>query len=85
MTPGASTSSDHDNAVTFGSRDGSPEDGATATSMHPSGTDPLLLALARYVQALHARYPGGPSEMHRAGLAGGANMPTMADGDDTAA
>jgi len=51
----------------------------------PPTADPLLLALYRYVQALDGRYPGGPSQMRRQRVAGGANMPTMVDGDDTAA
>ena len=32
--------------------------------------DPLIAALARYVEALHRRYPGGPEELRRAGLDG---------------
>jgi hypothetical protein len=31
-------------------------------------TDPLIRALARYVEALHRRYPDGPDELRRAGL-----------------
>jgi hypothetical protein len=55
------------------------------TETAPPSADPMLLALARYVQALDARYPGGPEQMRDEGLADGANMPTMLDGDDTAA
>ncbi len=31
--------------------------------------DPLVAALARYVEALHHRYPDGPDEMRRERLA----------------
>jgi hypothetical protein len=31
--------------------------------------DPLLAALARYVEALHCRYPEGPEQMRRERLA----------------
>lgn len=31
--------------------------------------DPLVAALARYVEALHRRYPGGPDQMRRQRLA----------------
>jgi hypothetical protein len=44
-----------------------------------SASDPLVLALARYVEALHRRYPGGPAELRRAGLAFRANMPAVFD------
>lgn len=30
--------------------------------------DPLVAALARYVEALHRRYPEGPEQMRREGL-----------------
>jgi hypothetical protein len=39
--------------------------------------DPLIAALARYVEALHRRYPEGPDQMRRAGLDGRANMTGM--------
>lgn len=42
-----------------------------------SVTDPLLLALARYVQALDERYPEGPDQMRGGGLDASANMPTV--------
>lgn len=48
------------------------------------GADPLLLALARFVQALDRRYPGGPEQMRREGLAAGANMPTVTPDDPAA-
>ncbi|CAN5682129.1 hypothetical protein BH23CHL8_BH23CHL8_28850 [soil metagenome] len=47
--------------------------------------DPLLLALARYVQALDERYPEGPAQMHREDLDGRANMPTVLHPKDPAA
>jgi hypothetical protein len=31
--------------------------------------DPLVAALARYVEALHRRYPDGPNQMRRERLA----------------
>jgi len=40
-------------------------------------SDPLLLALARYVQALDERYPGGLEQMRSEGLASRANMPNV--------
>jgi hypothetical protein len=30
--------------------------------------DPLIRALARYVESLHRRYPEGPDELRREGL-----------------
>ena len=30
--------------------------------------DPLVAALARYVEALHRRYPDGPDQLRREGL-----------------
>jgi hypothetical protein len=41
------------------------------------GPDPLLLALARFVQALDQRYPDGLEQMRSEALASGANMPTV--------
>ncbi|HEU4571620.1 MAG TPA: hypothetical protein VFR93_02965 [Candidatus Limnocylindrales bacterium] len=35
----------------------------------PVECDPLVAALARYVEALHRRYPDGPDEMRRERLA----------------
>jgi hypothetical protein len=43
-------------------------------SRHP---DPLIVALARYVEALDARYPGGPAELPCALPRDRANMPAM--------
>lgn len=48
---------------------------------HP---DPLLLALARYVQALDQRYPDGPDQMRDTRLATRANMPTVVHPKDPA-
>jgi hypothetical protein len=35
----------------------------------PVERDPLVAALARYVEAVHRRYPAGPDEMRRERLA----------------
>ena len=40
-------------------------------------SDPLIATLARYVEALHRRYPAGPEQMHREGLDGRANITGM--------
>lgn len=40
-------------------------------------SDPLILALARYVEALHRRYPDGPSELRREGLDARAKVSRM--------
>ena len=37
----------------------------SAPSRQLSGTDPLVRALARYVEALERRYPDGPAQLHR--------------------
>ena len=37
-------------------------------------SDPLVRALAQYVEALNRRYPDGPAPMHCDGLARRANM-----------
>jgi hypothetical protein len=42
-------------------------------------TDPLVRALARYVEALHRRYPDGPDHLRREGLDGRANITEMSD------
>jgi hypothetical protein len=39
--------------------------------------DPLVVALARYVEALHRRYPEGPEQMSRGGLDGRAKVSRM--------
>lgn len=40
-------------------------------------SDPFIAALARYVEALHRRYPGGPDQMRREGLDGRATITGM--------
>jgi hypothetical protein len=52
---------------------------------HPGSTtaavscqrDPLIAALARYVEALHGRYPDGPDQMRKENLDARGNMPRM--------
>jgi hypothetical protein len=47
-------------------------------------TDSLVRVLARFVEALERRYPGGPAELGNQGLAIGTdrgNMPAMPDRD----
>ena len=39
--------------------------------------DPLIAALARYVEALHRRYPEGPDQLRRAGLDARAKVSQM--------
>jgi hypothetical protein len=39
--------------------------------------DPLVAALAHYVEALHRRYPEGPDQMRHEGLDGRANITGM--------
>jgi hypothetical protein len=41
--------------------------------------DPLIAALARYLEALHRRYPDGPEELRRQGLDGRATITQMSD------
>lgn len=41
--------------------------------------DPLIAALARYVEALHRRYPDGPDQMRRESLDGRAMITLMSD------
>jgi hypothetical protein len=44
----------------------------------PIEGDLLIAALARYVVALHRRYPDGPDQMRREGLDGSAKVSGMA-------
>jgi hypothetical protein len=47
-------------------------------------SDPLIKALARFVEALDQAYPGGPVDLPDSGLAidgHEANMPTVLDDD----
>ena len=50
---------------------------SATTAAYGGGRDPLVSALARYVEALHARYPDGPDQMRREALDARANMPRM--------
>jgi hypothetical protein len=51
---------------------------ASAGGVHgPGGTDRLVVALARYVEALHRRYPDGPDQMRQEGLDGRAKITGM--------
>ena len=47
--------------------------------------DPLVAALARYVEALHARYPGGPEQMRQENLDARANMRRMSKSEKVTA
>jgi len=40
--------------------------------------DPLIRALARYLEALHRRHPDGPEQMRREGLDARAKVSEMA-------
>ena len=42
-----------------------------------SETDPLVRALVRYVEALHARYPDGPKQLRRETLDARAKVSRM--------
>jgi hypothetical protein len=51
---------------------------SAATSSRASGPrDPLIAALARYVEALHRRYPDGPDQLRREGLDARAKVSEM--------
>ncbi len=43
----------------------------------PVERDPLIVALARYIEALHRRYPDGPDELRREGLDARAKVSQM--------
>ena len=49
----------------------------TAQPQPPAERDPLLAALARYVEALHRRYPGGPDQLRRERLDARAKVSEM--------
>jgi hypothetical protein len=49
----------------------------SAAAVSGGARDPLIAALARYVEALHARYPDGPDQMRRENLDARGNMPRM--------
>jgi hypothetical protein len=50
---------------------------ASQPALSPIARDPLIAALARYVEALHGRYPDGPDQMRQENLDARANMPRM--------
>ena len=50
----------------------------TSQAQPPSERDPLVAALVRYVEALHRRYPDGPSQLRREGLDARAKVSVMA-------
>ena len=50
----------------------------TEQAWPPAERDPLVAALARYVEALHRRYPDGPDQMRRERLDGRAKVSGMA-------
>ena len=52
----------------------------TSQAPPPVERDPLIAALARYVEALHRRYPDGPEQVRREGLDGRAMITRMSDG-----
>ena len=54
---------------------------STITAAFGGGRDPLIAALARYVEALHARYPYGPDQMRREAVDARANMRRMRKSD----
>jgi hypothetical protein len=47
-------------------------------------SDPLVATLARYVEVLHARYPGGPDQLRRERLDGRAKVSVMTRKDPPA-
>ncbi len=49
----------------------------------PVERDPLVAALARYVEALHGRYPDGPDQMRRERLAAARNRANVVVMDTT--
>jgi hypothetical protein len=46
--------------------------------VRPVERDPLVAALARYVEGLHQRYPDGPDQLRREPLDGRAKVSVMA-------
>ena len=49
----------------------------TEQAQRPLERDPLVAALARYVEALHRRYPNGPNQMRRERVDGSARVSAM--------
>jgi hypothetical protein len=43
----------------------------------PGAADPLIAALARFVEALHRRYPDGPEQLRQERLDGSAKVSAM--------
>lgn len=56
---------------------GSETSALPASAMTLKSSDPLVAALARYVEALHRRYPDGPQQLQREGLDGRAKITPM--------
>jgi len=50
---------------------------AEASGIRGFASDPLISALGAYVEALDARYPGGPDQFRREGLDGRAKVSRM--------
>ena len=58
----------------------------TEQARPPVERDPLVAALARYVEALHRRYPDGPEQLRQERLDSRATITRMSDRPkDTAA
>ena len=55
----------------------------TRQPQRPAERDPLTAALARYVEALHRRYPDGPDQMRRERLASAPNSAKVVAMDAT--
>ena len=49
----------------------------TGQAQPPVERDPLVAALARYIEALHRRYPDGPDQLRREGLDARAKVSEM--------
>lgn len=57
-------------------------------TIHVDPSDPLVRAVARFVEALDHAYPAGPADLPKVGLAfhaHEANMPTVLDDDGPSA
>jgi hypothetical protein len=50
---------------------------ATPVASGSGQRDPFIAALARYVEALHRRYPDGPDQMRAESLDARGNIPRM--------
>jgi hypothetical protein len=69
-TPARHAGSESDKGVTLGSQ-------LSGRGTDSSDSDPLIHALARYIEALHRRYPDGPAQMRHEDLDGRANIAAM--------